>query len=80
MFDPIYTRRSRADLVTIGEVDFEWYTRIWQGWFRGNSGQRWGQYLFNSLDLKEEQAPGLFYAETVKEANAIFNRHFKLVA
>lgn len=59
-------------------VDFERYQRIWLGWRRGNTAQRWGQYLFNCLDIQEQDAPGLFYAPTVREANLIFNEHFHL--
>jgi hypothetical protein len=62
----------------VKSVSFDKYQRIWLGWRRGNSGQRWGQYLFNCLCEKEEEAPGLFYAETVREANLIFNEHFLL--
>lgn len=69
---------STASKVEQSSVEFGRYTRIWDGWRRGNSGQRWGQYLANCLNLTEQQAPGLFYAQTVYEANRIFKSHFKL--
>lgn len=59
-------------------ISAEQYQRIYLGWRRKNSGQRWGQYLCNSLNLTEAQAPGLFYAVTFHDASRIFNDHFYL--
>lgn len=64
-------------VVEKSSVEWDRYTRIWEGWRRGNSGQRWGQYLANCLNLTEQACPGLFYAKTVKEANLIFWEHFQ---
>lgn len=60
-------------------VEFDRYQRIWQKWCRDYKQYlRWGQYLCNSLNITEEQAPGLYNVKTVAEANAIFNAHFRL--
>lgn len=75
MFEPLNTRRGPD---TRKVIEFDLYQRLWQGYFRGNSGQRWGQYLANGLKLREEDAPGLFFADTVKCANDIFNQYYRL--
>lgn len=69
---------SSRSIVEKSSVEFDRYQRIWNGWRRGNSGQRWGQYLANCLKLTEQACPGLFYAETVREANQLFKERFTL--
>lgn len=61
------------------QLDFNRYQRLWQGWFRGNSGQTWGQYVANGFNILEEDAPGLHFASNVSEANRIIKQYCNLV-
>lgn len=75
-YAPLFRQKHKPDTRTA--VSFDTYRRLWQGWFRGNSGQSWGQYLMNGLKITDQQAPGLAFASTVEDANRIFNQHYRL--
>lgn len=68
----------RRSIVVKSSIEWDRYAEIWRGWCRDwKQYIRWGQHLANQLNLTEEQAPGLFYAKTVKEANEIFWKYFR---
>jgi hypothetical protein len=80
MFEPI-RERVRSQDPALTPVSFEKWQALWAEWRKNRNlhwPERWGQFLCNKLNITEAQAPGLFYAGSVQEANTIFNRHFRL--
>jgi hypothetical protein len=59
-------------------ISYAKYEVVWLDYIKSKRlwpDLRWGQHLCNKLGI---DPPGLFYCAGVREANLIFNEHFKL--